>query len=848
MNNCSIVPPSQTELLTIHNMQRLASPTFLLSIITIALIIVAIAILFSSPIHASNDEVSAELPFSRPNYYPLEQTVDPTLYQPNGNWIGRLILPPPEVTQQQDWVEIELYHTPDEYRELVGQTLRLEWSSDPKLQAYLDAVKTEVKFSAATRKSQQKGNIHPQRLDGRSSVSSLQSLAGARLEDDVIVSLSQVVVRNNEKVTLLQIEREPVQITGLFYGLVQLLKPEEANSPLCPEQSPHLCEFRVRHYNAASRQFDGPEEIVKIPQYPLKKNGLFPSTTHQLEHSPAGELGWYIYGAKNSDGVFVVQALRSRSLFQLQPDRVISDKLTGIRYIQRQNWQDTEARKGTIQKVLVDVTAQNTRNAIAKWKEGDREARFGRHRALVVHLFGGIGGKKAESMLPGTVTGHFSYGVAEVVREPIADELQFSIQYQQVYAHNPDGIIAGTMAWENYMGDLQRGWLATRPVSDILIRFDAVTENYNFDGIILSPLGELEQQLAIINARYRTGDGTGAAIVTPATSCAQDSNQALYIAIERIKQQVNETPAIVRWLDTHPDDGQTQRFQRLVALGKALEAELVPLGVVRPDWKYNARGTISLAGIETNSRFASAKNLLPALLSWRTIFPRRAHDEIGRIFLQQGAALWFLRANQVGGWDEDILPLAPTVLLGKFPIAATILGRLLTAVTVFPTVQGWLWVVGITVIYSAIALPLGLASGFLAWELAIDNGKQLAIEAFYLFVTPALVEEVFFRVLLLPHPTEGIFPMSWALWAIASLLLFLAYHPLNALWFYRLGNPLFFKPMFLVLAGLLGVACTVVYGLTGSLWGIVLIHWLVVGTWLFGLGGKRKLAVKPINN
>ena len=146
--------------------------------------------------------------------------------------------------------------------------------------------------------------------------------------------------------------------------------------------------------------------------------------------------------------------------------------------------------------------------------------------------------------------------------------------------------------------------------------------------------------------------------------------------------------------------------------------------------------------------------------------------------------------------------------------------------------------------YAAIALPLGLASGFLVWEPAIEKGKELAIGVFSAFFAPAFIEEVFFRVLLLPHPTEAIFPLSWVLWAIASLLLFLVYHPLNALWFYPAGNPLFFTPMFLGLAGLLGIACTVVYALTGSLWGMVVFHWLVVILWLFGLGGRRRLVVK----
>lgn len=180
------------------------------------------------------------------------------------------------------------------------------------------------------------------------------------------------------------------------------------------------------------------------------------------------------------------------------------------------------------------------------------------------------------------------------------------------------------------------------------------------------------------------------------------------------------------------------------------------------------------------------------------------------------------------------------VTWGEVPVLATILERVLTAVTVFPSWQGWLWIAGITLVYGAIALPLGFASGFLQWELAIDNRKQLALAMVLTLITPAFAEELFFRVLLLPHPREGLSPLPWLLWGILSLLLFLLYHPLNARWFYPPGNPTFFQPMFLLLAGLLGVACTVIYGLTGSVWGIVFLHWIVVMVWLFGLGGKRK--------
>ena len=50
--------------------------------------------------------------------------------------------------------------------------------------------------------------------------------------------------------------------------------------------------------------------------------------------------------------------------------------------------------------------------------------------------------------------------------------------------------------------------------------------------------------------------------------------------------------------------------------------------------------------------------------TWRTMLPRRANDEIATILLKHGAKLWFVRTNQVGGFEDNITPIAPTALLG----------------------------------------------------------------------------------------------------------------------------------------------------------------------------------------
>ncbi|MGB3558200.1 MAG: hypothetical protein WBF52_11175 [Geitlerinemataceae cyanobacterium] len=570
--------------------------------------------------------------------------------------MGRLILPSDAMKNfQDDAVKFEVYYAPTESAHLIGKVVNLTWNNHSDTKDFVRVVTRNIQFNRETEISQNMGYVLPDRLNSRKRVGPLESLAGSRTQDDLIVKLElpvgiddrprllhQEITENQEVGVTLTIDRPPVQITGRFIGLVRIMNRIDARGE----------RFEVCHYHQASQQFDGTVEIARIPQVRADRNGIARSKIDRLEDSPFNSSGWYIYGAKDAEGTFVVSAIEPRAITQLVPDEVHFGVPAGLNYIDKLNWQNTEAQKGTAKTVLLDPTTRNQQEATADWQEGDR--------ALVMHVYGGIGGDKAEATAPlGIVTGHFAYGIARIIRDPFTDELRFDIEYCQIYAHNPDGIISGTATWANYMGDLQRGWLGSRPVSDVIIRLDCITEDYDFDGICLSPLTQLQQQLEEMMARYRHGDGDGAALVTPVTSCVQDSNQALYIAIQRLEQQVARQPKILDWLRSHPNHPQTLRFRRLQALGTALEKLLVPLGIVRPDWERNAR---QLAGITRQPNLFRAA--YKTATSWRTMLPRFAYDKIARVFLKNGATLWFIRTNQVGGFDPDIVPKAPTRLFG----------------------------------------------------------------------------------------------------------------------------------------------------------------------------------------
>ncbi|WP_254978056.1 type II CAAX prenyl endopeptidase Rce1 family protein [Cyanobium sp. ATX 6A2] len=785
------------------------------------------------PLPESSEELASRSPWTRPASYPLDKRPDPGLYRPSAEWIGRLILPSAEeAAADGDWVWIELEQAPAERQELLGERLRLRWADQPELQRLVRLVTTDISLGEPARQAAAAANVVPTRLDGRRKVGPLQSLAGARPRDDVIVRLDGVSVGDGE----LRIARPPVQTSGRWTALVTVLghaSPPGAPPDAAPEAASDLTAgsgadpdlVRVRHFNAASGAFDGPEERVRIPLLPPDRFGRRLFDPRGLAASALNPGGWLIHGAPAADGVFTVQSIEPRALLSLTPQRRISGTAAGLEHISRRNWGPGQLQRGSLHTTLLvpDRRRLDERGA-ADWAVGDR--------ALLIHLFGGIGGADGEaSPVPWTVPGHFSFGEAEVVRDPISAEPRLDLRYFQIYTNNPNGIVSGSLHASAYAGSLQRGWIGTRPISDVLVRVDGPA----LDAIAL--------QAEILAARYRSGDGDGLALGTPSTSCVQDSMQALWIALQQLRQDSD--------LDDLPAAGRERRLQ----LADALDRLLTPFGRVRGDWRGNAEVTFSAGtgrlsagdpGEGARSPFEASQRLVDVLLSWRSMLPRRAHDAMAREFLTAGLPLWVLRSNQIPGADPRLEPLAPTTVLGQLPVLGTLLQRLLDSLfpPLLPSAQGFsLLVLGV---YSALALGHGLRSGFLSGPATWPPLQQLLPRAAGLLLLPALVEELIFRVALLPHPLEGVHGGALLAWIALSVGLFVLYHPLAARLWYQQARPLFHDPRFLVQCTLLGLACALVFVVTGSLWPPVLIHWLAVLVWLEPLQGRLHLQPVPV--
>jgi predicted Abi (CAAX) family protease len=159
--------------------------------------------------------------------------------------------------------------------------------------------------------------------------------------------------------------------------------------------------------------------------------------------------------------------------------------------------------------------------------------------------------------------------------------------------------------------------------------------------------------------------------------------------------------------------------------------------------------------------------------------------------------------------------------------------------TTLPKGSDLLFSVVVFLIYMSIALPLGFFSGFFTIEVLKTDIWVMTALPISLFFIPSLFEEVVFRGLLLPHKEREVSTIRLLFYAVFSIALFIAWHPINAMTLNHPAFSMFTNPIFLSLAGLMAIACTITYLRTGSLWVPIAIHWLTVVVWVFLLSGRN---------
>lgn len=551
-------------------------------------------------------------------------------YRPLAPWTGLLIMPDPADRQSDGSVWIQVRNSP--VRELKGKILRLRWINSE----WFDAYRPDVSISAASlEKEKSKGLTLPHRLNGLKKVSALESLAGGRDRDVTEVLLKNPSYRDNS----LYIESAPVQISGTMCALVQFRGPAEG-------------ELRtVHHFNPVSRKFDPSlSERLMVPvtnTYPKGKDIV--TSTVDIEKSALNQDGWYVYG-RHIDGVFCVQALEPRKLFQIKPDLMLKGKNDIHHYLGKVHHANLFSGMARKTELRPAESSSGTAEAGQVWKPGAK--------GFVVHLFGSS--LRAGEKTPKIVTGHLSFGIAEVITDPFTGDLRFQIEYKQVYAHTAIGIISGSTMWHCYMGDLTRGWMYALPVTDSIIRIPEL-DPYDINGWAVSPYEGLQSELERMMAIYRTGAGTGVSDVRPDVSCVQDSNSALYSSLIQFVEKVRNNPKTKAWLSSpDTDPAEVRRFESLARLVDKVRDKLTSFGLLQSNWKSFIRNPL---GTRDSGK---AKRIIDALLSVGTVFPRRSHDTLLNLAADREYPIWSIYSANIGGVISGLKPLgAQSLLLRK---------------------------------------------------------------------------------------------------------------------------------------------------------------------------------------
>lgn len=527
----------------------------------------------------------------------------PPNWRPTAEWAGRLILPK-ENQRNQGGVYFEVRQAPDKHKNLKGQKIWLNLEPAP----WVDRVTRDIDFSKRTEKGKKLGYQHPQRLDGWDQVSPLETLAGTRHLDDMLVELKDVKVSGFPPT--LTVESEPVQLSGTQKALVTFEKKID----------PHTWE--VRHWNPETRDFTGPTEVVKT----IGREDLAPMKDRRLNAK-----GWYLYGDPGRGGKMEVAALEPRQLLQVSEDQVINGRKAALHYLSKENW--NQPRKGDLTKTVL----QPAEDKPFSGKVGTTAQKLFKlgEKAILFHLFGGALGNPT---VLGVFMGHFSFGIAEVVEDEFTGEHRFDVEYKQVYAHNEPGVVSGSQKWHTYMGDTQRGKVYHLPVVDTLVK---VPELFD-DSLGTDPSKILDTRLSEMMARYRSGEGDGSSQVTTAQNCSQDSSQALYATISDWKKAIK--------------DGTAQ--PALLEFCEQLSGHITPIfGWAPQSWSDMA-----------NDKKAEQCFLrwLPGLKAYNTMFPRANSEGLTKMALKADMPVVLIKTDTLGADNPEAIPEAPFKGLNPF--------------------------------------------------------------------------------------------------------------------------------------------------------------------------------------
>lgn len=546
-------------------------------------------------------------------------------------WTGRLILPKANERRSDGGVWFEVYDGPN--GKTFEEPIWLNWNSSSSwLNEYNRRTRVNVQISAADLKeSRESKNIVPERLSGLSQVSFLESLAGARPDSlmDTISgkptsdSMEVLITDANLSGKTLTLNSEPIQITGRYVSLLKFIKKSGELS-----------------YSAKSWSNGKFSDDVEVSYQTPRKNPLESAsqpTMEGIEDFAANYDGWYAYGDLIG-GKLEVRALEPRSAMRMDKSGVYAD---GVHYIETDNFAKIKQQKGLLSSAVIS-------------KSGDFNYPKDR-QGIVLHIFGGISGKDGDkpiNFIRPYYPGHFAFGVAKVVKDPFTHQDKLDIEYRQIYGNGPDGVTSGALKWHNYSGNLVRGWMYARAISDAVIWHPSLSSTFKLGSTSIQPIQGILRELDVMGARFRSSDGHGVAKVIASKSCVQDSNQAAFISMSKFLSTLSEfgdsKEAILK-------NANGNELLELKNIAEEYRKGVIRFAGLREDWREAEKAELA----STKPPPQGIKGILAAIESGTVLTPDIAYKRILKIFYDHNATIWFVRTNQVGGHKPEIFPTAP---------------------------------------------------------------------------------------------------------------------------------------------------------------------------------------------
>lgn len=159
--------------------------------------------------------------------------------------------------------------------------------------------------------------------------------------------------------------------------------------------------------------------------------------------------------------------------------------------------------------------------------------------------------------------------------------------------------------------------------------------------------------------------------------------------------------------------------------------------------------------------------------------------------------------------------------------ASSLFADAISAVRTGADRRAWLEALLLLAVLTIIAAVAGTVGQVFTFSVTTDWPGLIAI-ALIAIVIPALGEEMIFRVLLAGR--RGF----WR--GVAALAVFVLWHSAQLWLGLPMAQPMFADPVFLAITAGLGLACTISWRRSGSIWPAVAMHWAVVVMWK-GLAG-----------